>query len=125
MSMISSPSSNGAPDGSDVPAKWRFTPLAIPELVLVETPRFSDARGWFSQSANRGVFVGSGIEAEFVQSNVSFSADIRDWLYVEDYATPPCSTSKSGGTPKRITAPIWLTSDRPGHKEGRGGRGTR
>jgi dTDP-4-dehydrorhamnose 3,5-epimerase-like enzyme len=65
MSMTSSPSLNATPDGSDAPVKWRFTPLAIPEVVFMETPRFGNARGWFSESFNRRVFAESGIEAEF------------------------------------------------------------
>ena len=73
MSMTSSRSSTGAPDGSDASAKWRFTPLAIPEVMLVEAPRFGDARGWFSESYNRSIFAQNGIEAEFVQDNASLS----------------------------------------------------
>lgn len=39
----------------------------------MDTPRFGDARGRFSESNNRCVFAQSGIKAEFVQDNVSFS----------------------------------------------------
>jgi dTDP-4-dehydrorhamnose 3,5-epimerase len=91
--MTSSPSLNGAPDRSDAPAKWRFTPLALPEVVLVETPRFGDARGWFSESYNRRVFAQNGIEVEFVQDNASLSAAAGTVRGLH-YQSPPYAQGK-------------------------------
>jgi dTDP-4-dehydrorhamnose 3,5-epimerase len=91
--MTSGLSSNSAPDRSDAPTKWRFTPLAIPDVVLVETPRFGDARGWFSESYNRRVFAQNGIEAEFVQDNVSFSAVVGTMRGLH-YQAPPNAQGK-------------------------------
>jgi dTDP-4-dehydrorhamnose 3,5-epimerase len=91
--MTSSLSSNGAPDRSDAPTKWRFTPLAIPEVVLVEAPRFGDARGWFSETYNRRVFARNGIDTEFVQDNVSFSAVVGTVRGLH-YQSPPHAQGK-------------------------------
>lgn len=53
---------------------WRFTPLGLPEVTLVEAPRFGDARGWLSETYSQRVFAAHGIDAEFVQDNTSCSA---------------------------------------------------
>ena len=49
-------------------------PLAIPDVVLVETRTFADKRGSFSETWNRRAFRDAGIEAEFVQDNHAKSA---------------------------------------------------
>lgn len=53
--------------------KWRFTPLAIPDVVAIQPPMFGDARGWFSETYNCRVFRDHGFEVDFVQDNSSFS----------------------------------------------------
>jgi dTDP-4-dehydrorhamnose 3,5-epimerase len=53
---------------------WRFTPLALPDVILVEAPRFGDARGWLSETYSQRVFAAHGIGLEFVQDNTSLSA---------------------------------------------------
>jgi dTDP-4-dehydrorhamnose 3,5-epimerase len=73
MSTTLSLSSKSEPSLSDR-REWRFTPLALPDLVLVEPPCFADARGWFSETYNARVFAKQGIDLVFLQDNTSFSA---------------------------------------------------
>jgi len=57
------------------PPKVTATPLpALPEVRLVESRRFGDERGWFSETFNAADFAAAGIDAAFVQDNQSFSA---------------------------------------------------
>jgi len=55
----------------------RAFPLALPGVVLIEHKVFADLRGAFFQSWNEHDFAAAGIEARFVQENVSLS-----WRYV-------------------------------------------
>ncbi len=47
--------------------------LAIAEVKLVRPRRFGDSRGYFQQSWHRQEYLEAGIDAEFVQDNLSFS----------------------------------------------------
>ncbi len=49
--------------------------LAIPEVLLLETPRYGDARGFFSETYAYARFAAAGIDAVFVQDNHSLSAE--------------------------------------------------
>lgn len=51
--------------------KIRETP--IPGLLVLEPRRFSDARGWFSETWNRETLKAQGIDIDFVQDNQSMS----------------------------------------------------
>ncbi len=52
------------------------TPLGrFPEVKLIETRRFEDARGFFTETYNRNSFAAAGIEMQFVQDNHSRSAE--------------------------------------------------
>jgi dTDP-4-dehydrorhamnose 3,5-epimerase len=73
MSMSLSLSSTDAPNPSEGNV-WRFTPLALPDIVLIDAPRFGDARGWFCETYSQRTFAQNGVELEFVQDNMSFSA---------------------------------------------------
>jgi dTDP-4-dehydrorhamnose 3,5-epimerase len=73
MSTSLSQSLTGAPSPSEAKG-WRFTPLSLPDVLLIEAPRFGDARGWFSETYNERVFAQSGVDLNFVQDNMSFSA---------------------------------------------------
>lgn len=53
-----------------------FTPLAIPAVILVRPRRFGDERGWFMETWSRRGFAEGGIDADFVQDNQSFSAQV-------------------------------------------------
>lgn len=54
--------------------KSRFVPLALSDVILIEPPRFGDARGWFCETYSQGTFAENGVDLEFVQDNLSFSA---------------------------------------------------
>ena len=45
----------------------------LPGLVLIETPVYGDARGHFFEQYERRKFADLGIDADFVQDNISFS----------------------------------------------------
>ena len=51
----------------------KFTPLALPDVVLVEPKVFGDSRGFFMETWERRKFAARGIDAEFVQDNHSAS----------------------------------------------------
>ena len=52
----------------------KVTPAAIPEVLILEPKVFTDTRGFFLESYNRRSFEeATGIDAEFVQDNQSFS----------------------------------------------------
>ena len=51
----------------------KVTPLAIPEVLLVEPAVFGDARGYFLESFSARRYAEAGIPGPFVQDNVSRS----------------------------------------------------
>src|SRR6516165_10869573 len=51
----------------------RSIPLDLPGAVLIEPIVYGDTRGAFFESWNERAFAASGIEARFVQENVSVS----------------------------------------------------
>ena len=51
----------------------KFTPLSIPDVILIEPKVFRDDRGLFFESWRKEVFQQAGISAEFVQENQSKS----------------------------------------------------
>lgn len=53
---------------------FQFTPLAIPEVILVEAQRFGDDRGFFMETYKQSDFAANGIAERFVQDNCSHSA---------------------------------------------------
>lgn len=53
----------------------KVTPLAIPEVLLIEPARHGDARGFFSEVWKRSALAAAGIGAQFVQDNHSYSRD--------------------------------------------------
>lgn len=52
----------------------KFTPLAIPDVVLIEPQVFGDARGFFMETWQAAKFAEAGIAANFVQDNHSRSS---------------------------------------------------
>ncbi len=50
-----------------------FSPLSIPDVVLVEPQRFSDDRGFFVETYNERDFHKAGITTAFLQDNHSLS----------------------------------------------------
>jgi dTDP-4-dehydrorhamnose 3,5-epimerase len=51
----------------------RFTPLEIPEVILIESNVAVDERGFFLESYQKERFAAAGIRTEFVQDNHSTS----------------------------------------------------
>jgi len=51
----------------------QFTPLEIPDILLIEPTVFEDARGYLLESYQKERFAAAGIGAEFVQENQSGS----------------------------------------------------
>jgi dTDP-4-dehydrorhamnose 3,5-epimerase len=51
----------------------KITPLALPEVLLVEPRVFGDERGFFYESWNRRSFAQHGLDVDFVQDNHSRS----------------------------------------------------
>ncbi|WP_158883235.1 dTDP-4-dehydrorhamnose 3,5-epimerase [Rhodanobacter sp. L36] len=47
---------------------------SLPDALIIEPQIFGDARGFFYESYNRASYHDAGIDAEFIQSNVSRSA---------------------------------------------------
>lgn len=52
---------------------FKFTRLAIPDVILVEAQAFSDERGFFMESFKESAFNANGVKAKFVQDNYSHS----------------------------------------------------
>jgi dTDP-4-dehydrorhamnose 3,5-epimerase len=52
---------------------FKFQPLAIPGVILIEPKVFGDARGFFVETYKRSEFAAAGIEEVFVQENHSSS----------------------------------------------------
>lgn len=71
----------------------KITPLAIPEVLLIEPKVFGDARGFFFESYNRRAFRdATGCDCDFVQDNHSKSA--RGVLRGLHYQLPPQAQGK-------------------------------
>lgn len=71
---------------------FRFTPQAIPDVILIEPKVFGDARGCFVELHKRSEFLGAGIAEAFVQDNYSHSR--RGVLRGLHYQTVPQAQSK-------------------------------
>lgn len=51
----------------------KITELSLPGLLLIETKRFGDPRGYFVETWNKARYEKAGISKSFVQDNLSFS----------------------------------------------------
>ena len=65
----------------------------IPGLLVVNPARFSDARGFFSETWNRARLAEHGIGIDFVQDNHSLSAEAGT-LRGLHFQAPPCAQAK-------------------------------
>lgn len=52
----------------------KFTPLEIPDVIVIEPKVFEDARGFFLESYREDLFAKNSIRAKFVQDNHSLSS---------------------------------------------------
>lgn len=71
---------------------FHFTPLDIPEVILIETEAFSDARGFFMELYRRSEFAAHGITDDFVHEG--YSRSIRGTLRGLHYQKPPKAQKK-------------------------------
>ena len=69
------------------------TRLAIAEVLLIEAPRFKDARGFFSETYSAKAFAEAGIATLFVQDNHSLSA-VAGTVRGLHYQSPPFAQDK-------------------------------
>lgn len=51
----------------------KFTPLEIPDVILVEPDVFGDARGFFTETYHADKYTAGGVGGPFVQDNFSLS----------------------------------------------------
>ena len=71
----------------------KATPLAIPDVLLIEPRVFPDDRGWFYESFNARSFAeATGLDVTFVQDNHSRSS--RGVLRGLHYQLPPAAQGK-------------------------------
>ncbi len=67
--------------------------LDIPEVKIITPRRFSDDRGFFSETYNARAFKAAGVEVDFVQDNHSYSAK-KGTVRGLHYQAPPHAQSK-------------------------------
>jgi len=72
--------------------KFNFIPLAIPEVILIETKKFEDMRGFFAETYNKEEFTLGGINENFIQDNYSFSH--KGVIRALHFQKPPHEVSK-------------------------------
>jgi dTDP-4-dehydrorhamnose 3,5-epimerase len=68
-------------------------PLGLPGLIEIRPPRFSDERGFFSETWNEAAFAEAGLDARFVQDNHSLSVH-KGVLRGLHYQLPPAAQEK-------------------------------
>ncbi|MBI5529704.1 MAG: dTDP-4-dehydrorhamnose 3,5-epimerase [Deltaproteobacteria bacterium] len=71
---------------------FEFTPLAIPDVVLVTLRPFEDARGFLMETYKASEFAAAGLTGRFVQDNLSRSS--RGVLRGLHFQAPPGAQGK-------------------------------
>ena len=71
---------------------FRFTPLQLPEVILIEPRVFTDDRGFFLETYKASEFAEHGIPEAFVQDNHSRS--VKHVLRGLHYQNPPKAQGK-------------------------------
>jgi len=71
---------------------FNFKRLEIPEVIVVVPKSFSDERGFFLESFKESDFASNGIDAKFVQDNISHS--IKNVLRGLHYQKNPTAQAK-------------------------------
>ena len=71
---------------------FTFHPLAIPDVILIETRAFTDPRGSLLELYRRSAFAAQGITVEFIQDNLSRS--VRGTLRGLHYQIAPHAQAK-------------------------------
>src|SRR4051812_7878295 len=59
--------------GEETAVALSIRSLAIPDLKLIRTDRFFDARGYFCETFQRPAFAAQGLDCDFLQDNQSKS----------------------------------------------------
>ena len=67
--------------------------LDIPEVKIITPRRFSDDRGFFSETYNARAFKAAGVDVDFVQDNHSYSAK-KGTVRGLHFQAPPFAQSK-------------------------------
>jgi dTDP-4-dehydrorhamnose 3,5-epimerase len=67
--------------------------LVIPDVKLIRTPRFSDARGYFCETFQRADFAAQGVDNDFLQDNQS-SSDRPGTVRGLHFQRPPFAQTK-------------------------------
>jgi dTDP-4-dehydrorhamnose 3,5-epimerase len=65
-----------SPRAKEAPTPLEVRSLAIPDVKLLRTPRFSDERGYFCETFQRANFAALGLDRDFLQDNQSSSRQI-------------------------------------------------
>jgi dTDP-4-dehydrorhamnose 3,5-epimerase len=71
---------------------FKFTPTALPGVVLIEPTVFADSRGFFMETYKKSEFVAAGLDVVFVQENHSRS--LRGTLRGLHLQRPPRAQGK-------------------------------
>lgn len=71
----------------------RFLPTDLSDVILIESPRFGDSRGFFSEVYNRRTFEQANLALEFLQDNHAYSRDALT-LRGLHFQVPPMAQAK-------------------------------
>lgn len=71
----------------------KVTPTAIPEVLIIDTDVFGDNRGYFTETYSKPKYEALGIDVDFVQDNMSFSAQ-EGTVRGLHWQNPPYAQSK-------------------------------
>lgn len=77
----------------------------IPGVAIIETDMFGDRRGYFTETYNKPKYEAFGITTEFVQDNMSFSAQ-KGTLRGLHWQNPPYAQAKLVSCTKGIAKNI-------------------
>ena len=80
-------------DGKGMRMQLDVHSLAIPDVKLIRTPRFSDARGYFCETFQRTDFAAQGLDNDFLQDNQS-SSDRSGTVRGLHFQRPPFAQTK-------------------------------
>ena len=80
-------------DGKGMRMQLDVHSLAIPDVKLIRTPRFSDARGYFCETFQRADFAAHGLGSDFLQDNQS-SSDRPGTVRGLHFQRPPFAQAK-------------------------------
>jgi dTDP-4-dehydrorhamnose 3,5-epimerase len=80
-------------DGTGMRMQLDVHSLVIPDVKLIRTPRFSDARGYFCETFQRADFAAYGLDSDFLQDNQS-SSDRPGTVRGLHFQRPPFAQTK-------------------------------